>query len=83
MSSGAGILHLRGRVFVQTGGSCFSDTPITLLGFSLGPSAIAEYSVPSGNTAGVGRIQVTPDGYINARTGSGYVSLDGVSWRVG
>lgn len=78
-----GILHLRGRVFVQTGGSCFATTPITLLGASLAPSALAEYSVPSGNTAGVGRIQVDSQGFVNAVSGSGYLSLDGVTWRVG
>ena len=78
-----GVLHLRGRVFVQTGGSCFASTPITLLGYALAPSALAEYSVASGNTAGVGRIQVDNQGYINAVSGSGYLSLDGVTWRVG
>lgn len=74
-----GIVHLRGRVFVQIGGSCFAATPITLLGFSYGPDKTQEFATLSNNA--LGRIEVTPDGFINAAAGSNWISLDGITWR--
>lgn len=74
-----GIVHLRGRLVVTIGGSCFRSTPVTILPDGYRPAKTLRIGVPSGTEPGA--IEINYEGYINAISGSAWASLDGVTFR--